>query len=68
MCPWNGTSYSASTTVAAPASAVSGSPITVGFWLDVGVALRMYVKRSSEVGKRRVAGFCQFDLESASPP
>ena len=41
MCPWNGTSYSASTTVAALASALSGSPVTAGFWLDVGVALRM---------------------------
>ena len=62
VCPWNGTSYSASTTFAAPASAASGSPVTVGFWLDVGVALRMYAKRSSEVGNGAVAGFCQLTL------
>ena len=41
VCPWNGTSYSASTTFAAPASAASGFPTTFGRWLDVGVALRM---------------------------
>src|SRR5688572_7943003 len=60
--PWNGKSYSASMTFAALASAASGFPTTFGSELDVGVALRMYVYRSSEVGKGGVAGFCQWTL------
>jgi len=55
-------SYSASTTLAAPASAASGFPWTIGRCADVGVALRMYANRSSEAGNGAVAGFCQFTL------
>ena len=62
VCPWNGTSYSASMTFAAPASAASGFPTTFGAALDVGVAPRMYLCRSSEVGNGAVAGFCQLTL------
>src|SRR3990167_8101802 len=57
--PWNWKSYSASTTFAALANAASGFPTTFGSGLDVGVVLRMYLYRSSEVGKDGVAGFCQ---------
>ena len=62
MCPWNGKSYSASMTFAAPASAASGFPTTFGLALDVGVVLRMYWYRSSDAGKDGVAGFCQLTL------
>jgi hypothetical protein len=41
VCPWNGMSYSASTTFAAPVNAVSTLPIVFGVWLDFGVAPRM---------------------------
>ena len=41
-------------TFAAPANAASGLPTTIGVWLDVGVALRMYLNRSSEDGKGAV--------------
>ena len=44
------------------ASAASGFPTTFGGGLDVGVALRMYVNRSSDVGNDGVAGFCQLTL------
>ena len=62
VCPWNGISYSASTTFAALAKAASGSPTTLGCRLDVGVAFRMNLKRSSEVGNAAVAGFSQLTL------
>src|SRR5579864_8797298 len=62
VCPWNGTSYSASTTWAAPLKALSGFPTRIGLELDVGVALRMYLNKSSEEGKGAVAGFSQFTL------
>ena len=40
-CPWNGTSYSASTRLAAAAIAASGLPATVGMPRLVGMAERM---------------------------
>ena len=40
VCPWNGTSYSASIVVAALASAGSGVPLTVAGALNVGVVVR----------------------------
>src|SRR5262245_19651907 len=57
--PWNGTSYSASMTFAAPANAVSTFPVSAGLGLDVGVALRMYLNKSSDAGKGEAAGFSQ---------
>src|ERR1700726_2667827 len=62
VCPRKGTSYSASTTFAAPAKASSGFPTRAGLELDVGVALRMYLNKSSDAGKGAVAGFSQFTL------
>src|SRR3989337_4399555 len=67
VCPWNGNSYAASMTFAALASAASGSPVTSGMpvWdrvTEVGVAPRMYLYRSSDVGKGWVAGFCHSTL------
>jgi hypothetical protein len=64
VCPWNGISYSASTIFAAPASAVSGLPVTLGLPDDVGFAARMYLNRSSDAGKGAVAGFSQLTLSS----
>jgi hypothetical protein len=37
-------------------------PTTLGGVLEVGIAPRMKVKRSSELGNGAVAGFCQFTL------
>src|ERR1700731_1895912 len=62
VCPWKGTSYSASTTFAAPAKASSGFPTIVGLALDVGMAPRMYLNKSCDDGKGAVAGFSQFAL------
>src|SRR5690348_12927353 len=63
-------------TFAALGSALSRSLTMLGRWLDVGLALRMYVYRSSEVGNAVVVGFYQlilifrtaeFDCFSRSP-
>ena len=63
MWPWNGTSYSASITVAAPANAASVAPASTGLPVDDGVALRMYLKRSSDAGKGARGRLLPLDLE-----
>src|SRR5579863_10264051 len=62
VCPWNGTSYSASITLAALEKAASGLPVTIGRDADVGVAARMKLYSSSEGGNGAVAGFSQVVL------
>ena len=65
VCPWNGISYSASTTFAAPANAASTLPMLIGVWLDLGVVSRMYLNRPSEPASScGAAGFCQLHFSA----